>query len=77
MPSRFSFDGALMFAFRAAHVRSFPWIFSAAFAGAFTAFFLIETVRRLSLHPVQYLLVGLALVGYMLKLYFRSREGRA
>lgn len=41
MPSRFSFDGALMFAFRAAHVRSFPWIFSAAFAGAFTAFFLI------------------------------------
>lgn len=41
MQSRFSFDGALMFAFRAPHVRSFPWIFSAAFAGVFTAFLLL------------------------------------
>jgi len=36
MPSRFSFDGALMFAFRAAHVRSFLWVFPLAFAGVFT-----------------------------------------
>ena len=38
MPSRFSFDGALMFAFRAAYARSFLWMFPLAFAGAFTAF---------------------------------------
>ena len=38
MPSRFSFDGALMFAFRAAHARSFLWMFPLAFAGAFTVF---------------------------------------
>jgi len=38
MPSRFSFDGALMFAFRAAHARSFLWMFPLAFAGVFTVF---------------------------------------
>lgn len=32
MASRFSFDGALMFGFRAAHARSFPWKFALAFA---------------------------------------------
>tara|TARA_R110000796_G_scaffold63242_2_gene146252 strand:+ start:1351 stop:1518 length:168 start_codon:yes stop_codon:yes gene_type:complete len=37
MPSRFSFDGALMFAFRAAHARNFLWMFPLAFAGAFAA----------------------------------------
>ena len=32
MASRFSFDGALMFGFRAAHARTFPWKFALAFA---------------------------------------------
>lgn len=32
MPGRFTFDGALMFGFRAAHARSFPWKFALAFA---------------------------------------------
>ena len=32
MPGRFTFDGALMFGFRAAYVRSFPWKFALAFA---------------------------------------------
>ncbi|WP_321488780.1 hypothetical protein [uncultured Hyphomonas sp.] len=32
MASRFTFDGALMFGFRAAHARSFPWKFALAFA---------------------------------------------
>jgi hypothetical protein len=38
MASRFSFDGALMFGFRAAHARTFPWKFALAFA-------VISTVR--------------------------------
>jgi hypothetical protein len=38
MPSRFSFDGALMFWLRAAHARRFLWVFPLAFAGAFTVF---------------------------------------
>ena len=32
MVKGFSFDGAMMFPFRAAHVRSFPWKFALAFA---------------------------------------------
>ena len=32
MASRFTFDGALMFGFRAAHAKSFPWKFALAFA---------------------------------------------
>ena len=32
MANRFSFDGALMFGFRAAHARFFPWKFALAFA---------------------------------------------
>ena len=36
MDKGFTFDGALMFPFRAAHVRSFPWIFALAFAGVGT-----------------------------------------
>jgi hypothetical protein len=36
MASRFTFDGALMFAFRAAHARSFIWKFALAFAGIST-----------------------------------------
>ena len=40
MPNGFSFDRALMFPFRAAHARSFPWIFSLAFAAVFTVFLL-------------------------------------
>lgn len=41
MPSRFSFDGAIMFAFRAAHARTFLWVFPLAFAGVFTVFSLL------------------------------------
>lgn len=37
MASRFTFDGALMFGFRAAYVRSFPWKFALAFAVTGTA----------------------------------------
>ncbi len=36
MASRFTFDGALMFAFRAAHARSFIWKYAVAFAGVST-----------------------------------------
>ena len=32
MASRFTFDGALMFGFRAAHARAFPWKYALAFA---------------------------------------------
>jgi hypothetical protein len=38
MPTRFSFEGALSNAFSAAHVRSFPWLFAAAFALVFTVY---------------------------------------
>jgi len=37
MNKGFTFDGALMFAFRAAHVRTFPWFFALAFATVCTA----------------------------------------
>ncbi|MEZ6001794.1 hypothetical protein [Hyphomonas sp.] len=37
MASRFTFDGALMFAFRAAHARSFLWKYALAFALVSTA----------------------------------------
>lgn len=37
MASRFTFDGALMFGFRAAYVRTFPWKYALAFAGVSTA----------------------------------------
>lgn len=37
MASRFTFDGALMFGFRAAHAKSFPWKFALAFAVVSTA----------------------------------------
>nr|WP_321441842.1 hypothetical protein [uncultured Hyphomonas sp.] len=37
MASRFTFDGALMFGFRAAHAKSFPWKFALAFALVSTA----------------------------------------
>ena len=37
MASRFTFDGALMFGFRAAHARSFPWKYALAFAVISTA----------------------------------------
>jgi inner membrane protein len=40
----------------------------------FTAFFLIETVRRLMLHPLQYLLIGLALVIFFLLLLALSEH---
>ena len=43
MPTRFSFDGALSNAFRAAHMRSFPWLFAAAFALVVTVASLILT----------------------------------
>lgn len=36
MPDRFSFDGGLMFAFRAADSKRFPWIFALAFGFANT-----------------------------------------
>ncbi|WP_340691577.1 hypothetical protein [Hyphomonas sp.] len=38
MPTRFSFEGALGNAFRAAHARTFPWIFAAVYALAVTLF---------------------------------------
>lgn len=41
MPSRFSFDGALSYAFRAPYFRTFPWIFALAYALAFTAFLIL------------------------------------
>tara|TARA_R110001599_G_scaffold66509_6_gene188014 strand:+ start:7148 stop:8128 length:981 start_codon:yes stop_codon:yes gene_type:complete len=41
MPTRFSFEGALSNAFRAAHVRSFPWIFATVYAFVVLVFFLI------------------------------------
>lgn len=37
MVSGFTFEGALMFPFRAAHARTFPWFFALAFAGVSTA----------------------------------------
>nr|WP_321359188.1 hypothetical protein [uncultured Hyphomonas sp.] len=37
MARRFTFDGALMFGFRAAHAKSFPWKFALAFAVVSTA----------------------------------------
>jgi len=40
----------------------------------FTAFFLVEMVRRLRLHPLQYLLVGLALVIFFLLLLALSEH---
>jgi inner membrane protein len=40
----------------------------------FTAFFLVEMVRRLILHPMQYLLVGLALVIFFLLLLALSEH---
>lgn len=43
MPTRFSFEGALSNAFRAAHARSFPWLFGAAFALVVTVCALILT----------------------------------
>ena len=40
MPSRFSFDKALTFPFKAAHAGSFPWVFSLVFSLVGTALFL-------------------------------------
>jgi len=47
MQTRFSFEGALSNAFRAAHVRTFPWLFATAYAIAFTLFgFLIAFLAK-------------------------------
>ncbi|MFT5775430.1 hypothetical protein [Hyphomonas sp.] len=41
MPTQFSFEGALSNAFRAAHPRTFPWIFAAVYALVVTLFVVI------------------------------------
>ncbi|MFH1518317.1 MAG: hypothetical protein ABIH17_10620, partial [Pseudomonadota bacterium] len=39
MPTQFSFEGALSNAFRAAHFRSFPWIYASVYALAGLLFY--------------------------------------
>lgn len=41
MPTRFSFEGALSSAFRAAHFGSFPWMFASVYALVVLLFFMI------------------------------------
>jgi hypothetical protein len=41
MPTKFSFEGALLNAFRAAHAKTFLWKFAVAYALVFTAFLLL------------------------------------